>query len=183
MWSHRIPAFFFTFESNKKGQLMSWMLRRACGETQQILGSIEVPNVFGWRDGKFPLVWWSRKGMCYEYRYIYNLQIWCQWPGLNATWFFHDVRPGIMIWLYTSGELLGCRRTICFAVLMNQSGLHLLALMALFSQFLCQAVPKKSPTNLVFRCPPSNPLGFFLLYRCLTHHFLHVSRTACFWKK
>lgn len=63
-------CFFLTFESTKKGQLMSWMLRPACGETQQILGSIEVPNVCGWRDGKFPLVWWSRKGMCDEYQYI-----------------------------------------------------------------------------------------------------------------
>ena len=184
VWSHRNPAVFHVQIQQKRP---AYVLDAKTG----LWGDSTNPGLH-WSAERLRLKRWKVSfGLVVKERYvlwipIYNLQIWCQWPGRNATWFFHDVRPGIMIWLYTSGELLGCRRTmrsICFAVLMNQSGLHLLALMALFSQFLCQAVPKKSPTNLVFRCPPSNPLGFFLLYRCLTHHFLHVSRTACFLKK
>lgn len=185
VWSHRNPA-FFSRSNQQKGQLMSWMLRPACGETQQILDSIEVPNVSGLKRWKvsFGLVVKERY-ICYEYqdilyKYDVNDQVEMQ-PGC-----FMMFALVSWIWLYTSGELLGCRRTMrstCSAVLMNQSGLHLLALMVLFSQVFCQAVPKKSPTNLVFRCPPSNPLGVFLLYRCLAHHFLHVSRTACFSKQ
>lgn len=133
---------FFMFELQKKGQLMSWMLRPACGETQQILGFLKcrkcgdankkVPlamaMVCGLKRWKIPLVWWSWKGMCYKYQDM--TQVWCQWPGRNATWMFHDLHTGIMIWLYTS----------------DYPGLHLLALVALLSQLLCQAVPKQFRT-------------------------------------